>query len=110
MKIGTKALLGWLLLVASFGSWALDLEQAKTQGLVGERPDGYLEALPATSPPDVKALVEAINRQRQEKYRQIADRNGIALDTVERLAGEKAINKSAPGHFVQLPSGQWVRK
>ncbi|MGB1958593.1 MAG: DUF1318 domain-containing protein, partial [Luminiphilus sp.] len=26
------------------------------------------------------------------------------------LAGQKAINKTARGHFIQAPNGQWVKK
>jgi hypothetical protein len=31
------------------GAWAMDLDAAKSQGLVGERPDGYLGAVAANT-------------------------------------------------------------
>lgn len=87
---------------------ALSLDQAKGSGLVGEKPDGYLGVVQAS--PEVEKLVQDINRQRAEKYKQIAAKNGTALAAVETLAGKKAIEITPPGQYVQAASGEWVRK
>jgi uncharacterized protein YdbL (DUF1318 family) len=96
------------LLMVSLPAFSIDLQTAKAQGLVGETPSGYLEAV--TSPTaDVKALIESINTQRKQKYMEIASRNNTSLQAVEQLAGEKAITKSKPGHYVKS-GGSWQKK
>jgi len=91
-------------------AFAADLQQAKTQGLVGEQPNGYLGLVTSSAPADVKQLVADINRQRRASYENIAQRNKTSLQAVEALAGKKAIDKTSSGHYVKLPSGQWVKK
>ena len=87
---------------------ALSLEEAKAKGLVGEKPNGYLGAVhPSVS--DVQALTNDVNQKRREAYEDIAKRHRTQLDAVETLAGEKAIQNTKPGHFVEGPSG-WMKK
>ena len=90
--------------------FGLSLDEAKHQGLVGEQPNGYLGIVGASPAQDIQGLVTNINLQRREKYREIAERINPALQAVEVLAGKTAISKTQPGHFIQLPSGQWVKK
>jgi uncharacterized protein YdbL (DUF1318 family) len=87
-----------------------EIDDAKRAGLVGERFDGYLGAVEAQPSEATQRLVTTINTQRREKYREIAANNGIALDQVERLSGQKLIQRAAAGHFVMLPDGGWTRK
>jgi uncharacterized protein YdbL (DUF1318 family) len=89
-------------------AFAIDLQAAKDQGLVGETPAGYLEAVSSPSP-EVKALIESINAQRKAKYQEIATRNNTSLQAVEQLAGKKAIEKSEPGSYIKL-GGAWQKK
>lgn len=91
-------------------AFAVSLEEAKSQGLVGERLDGYLGLVAANPPAAVRDLVAEINRKRRQEYHEIAKRNQTSLDAVQVLAGKKAIEKTAPGRYVQLPSGEWTRK
>lgn len=89
-------------------AYALDLDAAKTQGLVGEQPNGYLGVVKAT--PAAVELASDINEKRRQAYQRIAQQNGITLDQVATLAGQKAIEKSAGGQYVKTPTGQWVKK
>jgi uncharacterized protein YdbL (DUF1318 family) len=102
------AILTSCLLLAAQPVFAIDLQTAKDQGLVGETPGGYLEAVSAPSA-EIRTLVDSINAQRQQKYKDIAARNNTSLEAVELLAGKKAIEKSAPGSFIKL-GGSWQRK
>jgi hypothetical protein len=43
-------------------SWGLTLEEAKTQGVVGEQADGYLGVVQPGAPAEVQALVNKILR------------------------------------------------
>lgn len=87
---------------------ALTLDEAKSQGLVGERPSGYLGVVKAH--PDAQAVANDINAKRRKAYEEIAQRNGTRVDQVETLAGEKAIANTKPGHMIQSATGEWIRK
>jgi len=97
--------LGW-----SEPSWAISLQAAKAQGFVGEQPNGYLGLVKPGASGEVKALMNGINAKRKKEYQAIARRNNTALNAVEALAGKKAIQRTASGQYVKLPSGKWVKK
>lgn len=107
-----KKILRTTLLIAGLScsalAFSLDLDAAKAGGLVGEQANGYLAAV-GTATPAVTALVNDINAKRKAAYADIAQRNGTALDAVEQLAGKKAIEKTLPGQYVKLPSGEWTQ-
>lgn len=107
MKMATR-LMAVLLLSCSTLAMALGLDSAKSQGLVGEQPDGYLGVVKAT--PDAVELAADINAKRRAAYDAIAKKNGATLEQVAILAGQKAIEKAAPGTFIKTPEGQWIRK
>ena len=90
--------------------WGLTLEEAKSQGAVGEQPDGYLGVVQPGASAEVQALVNDVNQKRHQMYEEIARRNATKLAAVELLAGKTAIDNTKPGNFVQGPSGQWVKK
>jgi|SRR5687768_9590857 uncharacterized protein YdbL (DUF1318 family) len=94
--------------LSAWPAFGLSLEEAKTRGLVGEKPNGYLGMVDPTFP-DVQALTSDVNQKRRQAYEEIAKRNRTQLDAVEALAGEKAIQNTKPGHFVEGPGG-WTRK
>jgi uncharacterized protein YdbL (DUF1318 family) len=96
-----------LLLIAQ-PVYAIDLQTAKSQGLVGESPSGYLEAVTSPSA-ETRALIKTVNDKRRGKYQEIAARNKTPLQTVEQLAGKKAIEKSQPGSYIKL-NGKWQKK
>ena len=93
-------------LLLSFQVFALDLSDAKDRGLVGEQPNGYLAAV-GVATPEIAALVSDINSKRKAAYTEIAKKNGTAIEAVEQLAGQKAIEKTPAGQFVRLPAGEW---
>ena len=107
MKI-LLALITTCLLIITQPVYALDLQTAKQQGLVGETPSGYLEAVKSPSA-ETRALIDDINAKRKQKYKDIAARNKTSLQAVEQLAGKKAIEKSAPGSYVKV-GGSWKQK
>ncbi len=100
-----------LVLVAStmaFSAWAISIDQAKQQGLVGEMPNGYLGVVVASS--EASSLVEMVNKKRKDIYLNLARKNKITMQQMTKLAGEKAIGKTQSGHFIKNASGQWVKK
>jgi len=106
--------LGWvvgsviLCLAAVAPAFAMSVEEAKTKGLVGEKANGYLGVVNPSSQ-EVQSLTNEVNKKRRQAYEDIAARNRTQLDAVEALAGEKAIQNTKPGHFVEGPGG-WTRK
>lgn len=86
---------------------ALDLDQAKDAGLVGEKDTGYLGAV--VERPDVLALIADINAKRKVKYTQLAEKNNITLEQVEKLAAQKAYQKTQSGHYLYV-DGKWLEK
>jgi uncharacterized protein YdbL (DUF1318 family) len=94
-----------------FGSqplFAISLEEAKSQGLVGEKANGYL-GLVVPGNAEAQAVVKDVNQKRRQAYEEIARRNGTNITAVETLAGEKAVQNTKPGNFVEGPGG-WVKK
>ena len=96
----------WAALPAA--AFALSLEEAKTRGLVGEKRNGYLGVVNPSSQ-EAQSVVNEVNQKRRQAYEDIAARNKTPLATVEALAGEKAIQNTRPGYFVEGPGG-WTKK
>ncbi len=83
------------------------LESAKSQGLVGETPLGYLQAVGSDA--RAKDIANAINSARREAYAKIAEKHSIAVTEVETVAGKKAVEKTPSGQYIQV-NGRWVKK
>ena len=106
-KISTILISALVSLFITSSAFALSLNEAKQQGLVGEQVSGYLGAVKASSA--ATALVNDINAKRKAKYKEIAKRNGTELGSVEKLAGKKALEKTPSGQFINLGGG-WRKK
>jgi uncharacterized protein len=100
MKSKPRTWLPMLLLAIALPALALDLDEARAKGLLGERSDGYVAAVKDDAPSEVKKLAESVNAQRRAYYAEIAQRNGAPVEAVAALAGQKLI--------ANLPAGQWL--
>src|SRR4051812_11222840 len=91
-----RALVAATALVALTGAPALaiDLDQARSTGVVGERPDGLVGTVVSPVKADIKMLVDSVNRERLAAYRELAAKDGTPLDAVQKVAGEKQIAKA----------------
>jgi hypothetical protein len=110
----TRLLFAGLVFAVSLPVLAMNLQQAmaalteaKVQGLVGEQPNGYLGVVESTA--DNEAVVKLINDARRAEYVRMAKQNNIAVADVEAIAGQKAIERTASGHFI-LIDGKWLQK
>ncbi|MEQ8967131.1 MAG: YdbL family protein [Azospirillaceae bacterium] len=115
--VGRRAVLagaGALLGLAAVGlglprsARAQNLDQARAQGLVGERRDGYVGVVSPGS--GVESLVESVNARRRDEYRRIADDTGVPLAVVEQRAAEQLISRLPSGQYYMNANGQWARK
>jgi uncharacterized protein YdbL (DUF1318 family) len=87
------------------------LDDARVAGLLGERPDGYVDIVNPGASADIISLKEQINAQRRKIYQQLAGEKGVPVEEVGALAAEKTIaQKLRPGMFYLNSSGQWVQK
>ena len=104
-KLNVITLLSAALL--SFSAWAISLDDAKNQGLVGEDSSGYLGLVVQNA--EAEAVVDEINAKRKAQYLKLAKKNNLSLAQVEALAAAKTIEKTQAGHFVEV-NGEWVKK
>lgn len=100
-------LIATVLVVAS-SAFALDFDSAKRKGLVGERPDGYVEVVGDASS-DVRALASDVNAKRRAAYEKVARQNGAPVADVAKIAGKKLIDGAPSGTYVKI-NGSWVKK
>ena len=103
----TLFLCGLFTLLLCQPAFALELSDAKSQGLVGETPTGYLEVVKAN--PEADKLIKEINAKRKTHYQEIAKKNKTPLNAVEKLAGQKAMEKTPAGQYVKV-GGKWQKK
>ena len=97
-------------LITALASYAASLSDAKADGWIGEKPDGYIGLVRNDAPPDVRALVSDVNAKRRAEYQRVAERQGAPLAEVEKVGGMTAIDKTRPGHYIMDASGRWRRK
>ncbi|ECZ7900207.1 DUF1318 domain-containing protein [Salmonella enterica subsp. enterica serovar Derby] len=105
-----KYLILWVLTLSLLtpSVWALTLDEARTQGRVGETLNGYLVALKNDA--ETQKLVLDINHARHASYQQLADSNHLPVDEVAKMAGQKLVERARPGEYVQGINGKWMRK
>ncbi|SHF99613.1 hypothetical protein SAMN04487965_3103 [Microbulbifer donghaiensis] len=108
MKLIKTALL-FLSLAIALPALAINLGEAKSQGLVGEANSGYI-AVVSQSSPELEALVAEVNAKRKAEYARIAKRNNIDIAQVAARAAEKLEARVAPGEYYQDKLGRWVQK
>jgi uncharacterized protein YdbL (DUF1318 family) len=89
---------------------AITLDEAKAQGLVGEKTDGYIGAVVASPNAEVQALITSTNDGRRQVYADLAKRNNITIEAVGVLSAEKLYAGASSGHYLQNKAGGWERK
>ena len=81
----------------------------KTQGLVGENNQGYLEVRGAADG-NTASLVNAENQDRRMVYKAIAAKTGGSVEQVGQRAAAQRAGRAGGGEGVQTPGGDWVQK
>ena len=87
-----------------------DLAEAKSDGLIGERPDGLVAAVSSSPSSAIEQLVAKINQKRMAEYRQIAERTGTPVKAVQARAGRTLIQNLSSGQYFQDAAGRWRQK
>ncbi|EXU77304.1 YdbL family protein [Erwinia papayae] len=102
-----QVLLSVLLLIAP-PLMALTLDEARKQGRAGETLSGYIAPLKQDS--ETLELVSKINQGREQQYRALAEKNNMSTVEVARIAGQKLVERAAPGEYVRGLNGKWLQK
>lgn len=112
--ISLKALVAALMLAIALpavSALADPLDDARAAGILGERPDGYVDVVSGNATPDILKLKNDINAQRRAVYEQLAAQKGVPIEQIGAIAAEKTINeKLQPGWYYMDASGQWHQK
>ncbi len=74
---------------------ALDLQQARTQGIIAEQPDGYVKVLQPR--PEATQLANEVNDARTKEYQRISKEKGQPVDIVAKVAAEEIAKKLNAG-------------
>ncbi|EFO1270682.1 DUF1318 domain-containing protein [Escherichia albertii] len=98
----------WIISLMSSNVMALTLNEARSQGRVGETLNGYLVALQTDA--ETQELVKDINEARNRSYQQLAKQNNLSTEDIAKLVGQKLVERAKPGEFVQGINGKWLRK
>ena len=99
-----------LFMLTALPAAAQSLDGAKAAGQVGERIDGYVGVVDASTPGDVRAMVDQVNAERRQKYAEIAAERGTSVEAVAQIAGQKLIARAPGGQYVLGADGEWRQK
>jgi len=98
----------FLILVFAVPVFAMDLHEARAQGMVGERADGYAEALSKAG--GVSALVADVNSKRRAEYARIARDKSQPMAVVGKLAAVEIIKGLSAGESYMGDDGSWKKR
>ncbi len=109
-----RTALGTALAALALSSFALPAQAqrdpayaaARANGEVGEKMDGYLGIVGASTA-DLRAMVDDINIRRRAVYAERAQAEGATLEEYALTAGCLAISRTTPGEMYQAPDGSW---
>jgi uncharacterized protein YdbL (DUF1318 family) len=81
-------------------------DAARSAGQVGEKMDGYLGIVGASTP-TLQRVVDDINIKRRAVYAEKARAANATLEEYALTAGCLAIARTVPGEKYQAPDGSW---
>ncbi len=90
--------------------WAIDIHDAKDQGLVGESKSGYLAAVKSPASAEVNSLIADVNKKRKAQFEQTALKTSATVAQIQNRFYELAVEKTQAGHYYQDSAGKWVKK
>ncbi len=105
-----RLLTAFILIFAMQAAWAIDLQTAKNEGLVGEANTGYLAAVQQPASAEVQALIRDVNARRRQQFERTASNTGATVNQVAFRFYELAVQRTSSGHYYQDARGRWVRK
>jgi hypothetical protein len=105
--LAAALLLGATVTTAAYAQRDPAYQTARSQGLVGELPSGYLGFVTPPSPA-IKALVDDINIKRKSAYTEAAQTEGVTVEEFAFRNGCRLISeKTVAGEKYQAPDRSW---
>lgn len=86
------------------------LDQARADGTVGERYDGYAVVRDPNASAAVRDLVADVNAQRKRVYETRAASEGVSVGQVGRIYAQEIIEDAPAGTWFLLESNEWVQR
>jgi len=87
-------------------AFAQSLDQLRAAGAVGERFDGYAQALDSSA----SNFVDQVNAKRKKIYAEDAAQTGATTLQVGRVFAKQIFSKSPPGTKLLQENGAWITK
>lgn len=110
LAIGLLLTAALVLLPAGDVARADALDDARAQGTIGERFDGFAAIRDPSASPGTRRLVEDINAKRRKLYNEVSTREGTTIESVGRIYARQIVGNVPPGTWIMRGNGQWVRK
>ncbi len=85
---------------------AQSLDQLRASGAVGERYDGYAQALQSGA----AGVVQQVNAKRRQIYQQSADKEGASVDQIGRVYARQIFAQAPPGTKFLRENCAWIAK
>ncbi len=85
---------------------AQSLDQLRASGVVGERFDGYAQALQSSA----AGTVDQVNAKRRKIYAERAASEGASTDQIGRVYARQIFAKAPPGTKFLQDNGAWITK
>lgn len=105
-QIAAAVCAGFMLLAAP--ALALDLDEARSRGIVGEKLDGYVTVIHSSAEAD--KLAADVNARRLDEYTRIGKQNGQSPAVVGKLASPKIISGLPKGALYEGNNGAWITR
>ena len=97
--------------LAHTGAQKALIDQAKSQGVVGEQADGYVGFRTASSDPALRAAVDATNAGRRQAYARSASEAGTTADVAgARMFEGQLLPRISSGQWYRNAQGRWVQR
>jgi uncharacterized protein len=90
-----------------FRERAAQIEKLKSDGVIGETDQGYLDFVKGKG--DGADVVDAENADRKSAYEQIAKDTGESVDKVAKQAAQKRFDHAKSGEWLKI-DGKWKKK
>ncbi len=85
---------------------AQSLDQLRASGAVGERFDGFAQALQSSA----AGTVDQVNAKRRQIYAERAASEGVSPDQIGRVYAQQIFAKAPPGTRFLQGNGAWITK
>ena len=85
---------------------AQSLDQLRASGAMGERFDGYAQALKSSA----AGTVDKVNAKRRQIYAERAASEGVSPEQIGRVYAKQIFSKAPPGTKLLQANGAWITK